>query len=169
MNAARHDGFLTSLQETSLALWVSGSPSLLGYPTILVLHTVGLAMLVGANLVVDFRMLGVARGAPWPALYPLFRLMWIGFALNAITGLLLFIADAVRKVNQPVFLVKLAFIAVAIVVLVLIQRAVRAVVQAPVPGRARREAPRGAVLVLWTGAIVAGRLVAYMPVTFIFE
>ena len=162
-------GFMTSLQETSLALWVSGSSSLLGYPTILVLHTVGLAMLVGANLVVDFRILGVARGAPWPALYPLFRLMWIGFALNAITGLLLFIADAVRKVNQPVFLVKLAFIAVAIMVLVLIQRAVGAVVQPPVPGEPGAKLLAVLSLVLWAGAIVAGRLVAYMPVTFIFE
>ena len=35
------------LQQTRLALWVSGSSSLLGYPTILTLHTIGLALLVG--------------------------------------------------------------------------------------------------------------------------
>ena len=161
--------FMTSLQETSLAQWVSGSPSLLGYPTILVLHTFGLAMLVGANLAVDLRILGIARGAPWPALYPLFRLMWLGFVLNAVTGVLLFIADAVRKVNQPIFLVKLAFIAVAIAVLVLIQRAIRAVITAPDRAEPRAKILAVLSLLLWTGAMVAGRLVAYMPVTFIFE
>ena len=161
--------FLNSLQETSLALWVSGSPSLLGYPTILVLHTVGLAMLVGANLVVDLRILGLARRAPWPALYPLFRVMWIGFAVNAVTGVLLFIADAVRKAHTPVFLVKLTFIALAIVVLVRIQRAIRGVVTASVAGEPRATFLAVLSLALWTGAIIAGRLVAYMTVPVIIE
>jgi len=41
-------------------------------------HTFGLALLVGANAVVDLRLLGVARAIPLAPLKRLFRIMWIG-------------------------------------------------------------------------------------------
>ena len=154
---------LTYLQETSLALWVLESPSLLGYPTILALHTVGLAMLVGASVAVDLRLLGVARASSLSAAIPLFRLMWVGLAINAVTGVLLFMADAVHKAGQPVFWVKLLCIAGAVAILVTIRsRVARAEpgVPTPITGRDRRLAL--ASLLLWTGAIVAGRLMAYL-------
>jgi hypothetical protein len=153
---------LTALQETRLALWVSGSASLLGYPAILTLHTIGLALLVGGAVAVDLRLLGVARAAPLDALPPLFRIMWAGLALNTVTGVLLFIADAVRKASQPVFAIKLLCIAAAVGVLVRIRAMVlhpRAAVTG-VPARARALAV--ASLVLWAGAIGAGRLMAYL-------
>ena len=84
---------------------------MLGYPAILTLHTIGLALLVGANIAVDLRLLGVARRGPLIALAPLFRVMWIGLALNTVSGILLFMADAVRKASQPIFLIKLACVA----------------------------------------------------------
>ena len=39
--------FLQRLQDSSFGVWVSTSPSILAYPTILALHPVGLAMVVG--------------------------------------------------------------------------------------------------------------------------
>jgi hypothetical protein len=154
---------LTYVQDTSLARWVLESPSLFGYPTILTLHTVGLAMLVGASVAVDLRLLGVARAGALAATTPLFRLMWIGLVINAGTGVLLFIADAVRKAEQPVFWIKLACIAGAIGVLVKVRGLVRNASSqgSPVvPDRARLLAL--ASLALWTGAIAAGRLMAYL-------
>ena len=38
--------FLQMLQDSAFGVWVSTSPSLFAYPTILMLHTVGLAMVV---------------------------------------------------------------------------------------------------------------------------
>ena len=39
-----------SLEATSLSTWLRESPSLWAFPFVLILHTVGLAFFVGANL-----------------------------------------------------------------------------------------------------------------------
>ena len=39
--------FLLRLQESNFGVWVSSAPTLFAYPTILMLHTVGLAMILG--------------------------------------------------------------------------------------------------------------------------
>jgi hypothetical protein len=80
--------FLLRLQESDFGVWVSSAPTLLAYPTILMLHTVGLAMVVGPAAVLDLRLLGVGNRLPLSALSGVFRVMWIGFAINASTGLL---------------------------------------------------------------------------------
>lgn len=153
---------LTYVQETSLALWVSGSPSLLGYPTILALHTVGLAMLVGGSVAVDLRLLGVARASSLAATRPLFRLMWTGLVINAATGTLLFIADAVHKAGQPVFWIKLACVAGGVWLVVRTAAIVAAAPDGPAPISAQGRRLALLSLALWTGAIIAGRLMAYV-------
>jgi hypothetical protein len=151
---------LTSLQETSLALWVSGSPSLLGYPTILVLHTIGLVLLVGPSVAISLRLLGVAKAAPLSAMSPFFRIMWIGLVINAVTGVLLFIADALHKAEQPVFWIKLTAIAGAVLVLLRTRRIVFGLSDGVTPSEGRGLAV--AALLFWTIAMVAGRLMAYV-------
>ena len=42
---------LQRLQDSAFSMWVVGSDSLWSYPTILTLHTVGLALIVGAAFV----------------------------------------------------------------------------------------------------------------------
>ena len=90
------------------------SPSLWAYPTVLTLHTVGLGIVVGASAVIDLRLLGYARRIRVVDLAPLFALMAWAFVLNAVTGILLFIADATTKSTQPVFYIKLALIFIAL-------------------------------------------------------
>src|SRR5262249_30925104 len=58
------------LEATALATWTRESPSLWAYPTILTLHTVGLGIVVGANAVIDFRLLGFAPRISVPSLSP---------------------------------------------------------------------------------------------------
>ena len=155
--------FLTWLQDQSIAIWVAESESLWAYPTVLALHTLGLSVLVGANVVIDFRFLGLSPTTPVAAFRSLFGLMWGAFLVNALTGVLLFMAQARIKGVSVVFYIKLAFIALAIVVLVRIRRVVFGAVaapEAPLPASAKT---LGALsLVLWTGATVAGRLMAYV-------
>jgi hypothetical protein len=93
------------------------------------------------------------------AVGPLFRLMWIGLAINAATGVLLFIADAVGKADQPIFWAKLACVAGGVWMMMRIRPMVDGA--QPVDDvRGRRLAV--ASLVLWTGAMVSGRLMAYL-------
>jgi hypothetical protein len=155
--------FFTWLQDTSFAHWVASSPSLLAYPTILTLHTVGMAIVVGTCAVMDLRLLGVGDGVPLTALQGAPRLVWTGFLINAATGLALFTTDAEHKAVQIVFFVKLALIFLALAVYARIRRLVfrrSEALTAPISSEVKALAVLS--LILWTGATVAGRLMAYL-------
>jgi hypothetical protein len=156
--------FAKWLEASALGVWTRESPSIWAYPTVLTLHTVGLGVLVGANAVIDFRLLGFAPRLPIPSLAPLYRFMWAGFAINAVSGVMLFASDATAKARQPVFYIKLTLIAVALMVTAVLRRTVE---RAPAPGDAgvsRGSGGRLAALslLLWAGVIIAGRLMAYL-------
>ena len=68
--------FLASIENSALAAWVRESSSLLAYPTILFMHTVGLGFLVGLNAAIDFRILGFARKLPLAPMESFYRIMW---------------------------------------------------------------------------------------------
>jgi len=151
------------LESTALATWTRQSPSIWAYPTILTLHTVGLGIVVGANAVIDFRLLGFAPRIGVPSLAPLFRMILWAFLLNAATGVVLFMSDATTKSQQPVFYIKLTLIALALWNTNLVRLGIRrdGPVGAPLNSpRYRRLAIVS--LVLWVGAITAGRLMAYL-------
>ena len=146
----------TSIEGTALAAWVRESPSIWAYATILTLHTVGLAIVVGANAVVDLRLLGWARSIPTQTLRSIFPIMWAGFAINFASGLLLFMADATVKSGQRVFWIKLACITLALLVAQTVAKRLRQ------QDDGNLKALAVASLFLWAGAIVAGRLMAYL-------
>jgi hypothetical protein len=156
--------FATWLQGSAVAVWTRESPSIWAYPTVLMLHTAGLGVLVGANAVIDFRLLGFAPRLPMPSLAPLYRFMWAGFAINAVTGAMLFASDATTKAAQPVFYIKLTLIVLALVVTAMIRKAVERGPASRDPDRSAAPGRRLAAcsLLLWAGAITAGRLMAYL-------
>ncbi len=149
----------TWLEATSIATWVREGESLLAFPTILTLHTFGLGMLVGAAAVVNLRLLGIGWRAPIAAFRSLFTVMWIGFWLNAITGTMLFMAQATNRGTSLFFLAKMLFVAIGVASTLLIKRRVfDGTPDATAPGRALAMVS----LVAWTAAITAGRLLAYV-------
>ena len=153
---------LTALEQSAFAVWVREATTIWAYPTILTLHTAGLAVLVGANAAFDLRLFGVGRDIALSQMERFFTVMWIGFGLNAITGAMLFAVDATTKGIATVFMYKLAFIVAGVVLMVLLRRAVygqgrdRAIVTPTAKTFA------GLSLLMWTAAIVAGRLQAYL-------
>ena len=138
--------------------------SIWAYPTILTLHTVGLGIVVGMSAVVD---LTAARlRPPYSAdasLRPLFRMIAWAFALNAATGVVLFMSDATTKVHSRCLYIKLTLIALA-----LWNTFARTGAWCRERRARRRQQqlarPDVAVtsLVLWAAAITAGRLMAYL-------
>jgi hypothetical protein len=128
------------------------------------LHTVGLALVVGPNAVLDLRVLGAAPRLPIDALRPVFRVMVIGFVINASTGLVLFVSEAAEKGLLWVFYVKLSLIALALIAAWRTRRLIfgadGSTTVREIPASAKALAILS--LVLWTGAIVAGRLMAYV-------
>lgn len=156
--------FLEWLEHTPFALWLAESESIWEYPTVLMLHTVGLALLVGSNAVLDLRILGYGRRLPLASLNVLFRIMWIGLAMNALTGMALFAAAATLKGVQVMFYVKLILIASALLVLQPLRRLVKSGSfdrDPEITNRTKAIAVCSALL--WVAAITAGRLMAYVP------
>jgi len=154
--------FFRSLQDSVFTDWFLGSDSIWTYPTVLTLHAVGMAMLVGASIVVHLRVLHVGAGFPIQRLRPLYRVIWTGFTINLISGIVLFVTEAADRVVDPVFYVKLASIALALWLGVVVKHRVIDRVDAPFERlRATHLLSLGS-LGLWTVAIVAGRLMAYL-------
>jgi hypothetical protein len=156
------DPFLLWLESTALSQWVVGSPSLLAFPGILAVHAIGMGFAVGICLALDLRILGVAPGVQIAQMRRFVPIVWVGFWLNAISGVLLLIGYPTKALTNPVFYLKLLLIAVGLVLFVRIGRRVFD----DTAGDERARLPlvkRLAVisLVCWVGAITAGRFLAY--------
>jgi hypothetical protein len=153
---------LTSLTESAFSIWLTRSESLWGYPTVLTLHTFGMMVLVGAALVINLRLLGFAADIPLPAMGRLFRVLWGAFAINAVTGTMLFIAAADTRGVQPLFWTKLALVAIGLLTTVMIRRGhFRGDVE-PVAITSTARLLAVVSVFAWIAAITAGRLLAYV-------
>lgn len=152
-----------ALENTTVALWVG--ESLWGYPFLLSLHVIGLAVVVGIFATRDLRLLGLFPGLHPAAFLPLSKLGWVGFVINAISGFLLFTSQAVTFVNNTAFLVKIGCILAGMALAGVIQARLRGELAAShgtvvISGSTRLIALFS--LSLWLGAIIAGRLIAYL-------
>ena len=153
---------LASLEHSAFSMWLLGSNSIWAYPTVLTLHTLGMMVLAGAAAMIDLRLLGFGRGIPLGSMRTLFQVVWAGLLLNAVTGSMLFVADATKRGTSVIFLVKMLLIVVGVVTIVMIKRDVFDSSAEPVTvsGTARLLALTS--LLAWSAAISTGRLLAYV-------
>ena len=154
--------FLDTIEQTRVSLWLRESESVFGFYFVLLFHTFGLSMLVGASAVLDLRILGVAPDLPLKSLKWLFRTIWVGFAINVTTGLLLVLAYPTKAFTNPVFYIKLSLVAIGLITMQKIKARVfddSVLSEVAVAPRARSMAIWS--LLVWTGALTAGRLLAY--------
>ncbi len=157
-------GVLDWLESLPLSEWVATSEA--GYPAMLSLHSIGMSAVVGLLLMLDFRVLGFGRGIPYSIYKKFMPYAWAGFALNLISGVLLFNSTANRlMINWP-FLTKMGAIVLAGGITWLLWRSIKSQDEVGADGTAA--ASRGAKLLavvsifLWFVAIVCGRLIAYV-------
>jgi hypothetical protein len=152
---------IANFEQNAFSVWVRESPSLLAFPFILYLHTLGLAMLAGLNVGLDFWLL--ARGTvPSFDLKGVYRIMWAGFAVNLLSGLALLAAYPAKALTNWVFYVKLALVVVGVFVLERLKDELTVADGAAsraVSLHGRRLATLS--LFVWAGTIFAGRLLAY--------
>jgi len=148
--------FYQALENTAFSTWVRESGSMWAYPLILTFHSIGMGMLVGFNWALDLRILGVAPQVPLMSMERYLPWAWWGFWLNAVSGVVLTIADASTKMISWVFGVKMGLIVIAVYVLIQIKR------QVFVKHASNGKVLAAASLALWAMAITAGRLMAYI-------
>ena len=202
---------LSWLESTSLAVWLQESPSIWSLPTVLTLHTAGMAglvgarwgldfrppgigprislfryrwgfstlalwlvfylvtragmaVLVGASWVLDVRLLGIGPRIPLSAYRWVFPTLAIGLFVNLVTGVLLFVKNATVWGTALPFLVKMLLVVASVVTVLPLRSLVMrgGTEQAEIDGRARLLAI--ASILAWTGAVTAGRLLAYLVV-----
>lgn len=155
--------FLTTLEQLGISTWVRESGSIWAYPTVLWLHTIGMGTVAGLIAVINLRLLGFPSGMPVKPLERLYSFAWWGFALNAVTGTLLLLADATTKLRNPTFYIKMVFILIGLMIFVSIRKKVFGdpdLDKGPLPGNTKAMA--WASMVCWLGAITSGRLMAYV-------
>ena len=117
------------------------------FPALQSVHVAGLALLVGAIVLLDLRLLGyVLRQQTVPEVSAQLR-PWIhrGLATMLVTGLILFSADTARYLRNPAFLFKMAILLLALVCQFGLRRARLAAIIS---------------LVLWTSVVLVGRAIA---------
>jgi hypothetical protein len=158
------------LEGTAPSEWIRGTPSLWGFPFILYLHTLGLALIAGLSTAVALGLLAMPARLTRSPLVQLFPLMWIGLAINAVSGLLLLIAYPAKALTNPVFYIKLAAIVVAVGIVQWLQRQLggRSAAGAGAPGGAaitdnpaRLKRAAWTLIALWLIATLTGRFLAY--------
>jgi hypothetical protein len=163
---------LTFLEDNAVSVFIREFPSVFGFPTILFLHTLGLAMVAGVSIAID---LWIVRGAAASA--PLYfmgltRTMWLGFGINLVSGLALLLAYPAKALTNWVFYFKMALVLLAVYVAARINRELTSRGGTGPAFAMTFDARRWAVvsLLLWAGAIVTGRLLAYTAdVLFAYE
>ena len=151
-----------ALQATELSQTLRASIWL--YPLINTGHVVGIALLFGAIVPLDLRLIGCWKGVPLaPLVRTLIPVAIAGLVLAVATGALLFATQPLDYVGEPLFGIKMALLGAAVINALVLRRspqwlAVR---------EARAEPPpawwiAGIVsLLLWLGVITAGRLIGY--------
>jgi hypothetical protein len=152
--------FLTSIEQMQLSTWIREGGDLYGYALILFMHTIGLGLVAGITCMMNLRLLGFTS-MPVKSLTKLYPLIWYGFYLNLVTGILLIMADATTKLMNWDFWVKMLLIFVGL----LVQKRIQAKMLAVPSDDAFPSGIRGLAwlsLACWFGAILAGRLLAYV-------
>jgi len=123
-----------------------------------------MAVLVGASWVLDMRLLGIGRRVPLSAYRWVFPVLQIGLLVNVVTGVMLFIKNATEGGTATPFLVKMLFIIASVAALAPLRSHVLRNDADNEDGGNLRNLRLLAIasILAWTGAVTAGRLLAYL-------
>ena len=151
-------GFVCSVELSSLGLWVTGgSGNYMAYPATLAAHGLGMMTVMGVVIAFNMRVLGFAKSISISAYDRLFVIGWAGFMLNLISGLLLLTGYFSTYIFQGSFQLKMALIILGGILMKAIMSGIR-------NGRDEKLTMllSAACLASWIGAVVTGRLMAYL-------
>ena len=150
--------FFKTIEESGLSVWVRDNP----FWAIISIHAIGMALLVGASVVIALRILGAARDLPLAPLHRLYAFIWAGFWVQVVSGVLLVIGYPTKSLTNLDFYLKLVLIAAGMVVMHLLRKRVfsdPAMSEADMMLRGRTLAICS--LLLWLSVVTSARLLAY--------
>jgi hypothetical protein len=137
------------------------------FPIIESVHTLGIVLVVGTISIFDLRLLGfILKGEPVSRVArKTLPVTWAGFAVMFASGLLLSISESATNYYNLAFRIKLLLLILVglnplIFHLTIYKRVGTWELDHITPWRARAAATCS--VVLWTGIIIAGRMIAYL-------
>ena len=154
--------WLQALHHWSVADYLRRS--LYAYPVVNAAHILGIALLVGAIIPVDLKILGLASGPPLgPTARALARFAATGLALAIMTGFLLFSVQPLEYAANPAFWTKVSLVGLG-TLNALALRATRTWRIAEINGEigARLKVGAAISLIIWIAAVFAGRAIAFL-------
>lgn len=152
------------LEDSSIG--ASVRESLWLFPAIETIHLLGMALLLTTIAAFDLRLLGLTlRGTPVHELARrLLPWAWAGFAVQVITGALLFSSEATKMAVNPAFRLKMLLIVLAglqaLAFRLLARRMPAWDANRPTPMTARLAGLSS--LALWIGVVAAGRWIGFI-------
>ena len=154
---------LTWLEGTAIADAIR--TSIWMYPALESAHYIGLSFLIGGIMLIDLRLLGVAKSLPMGSMIGLLPWVWAGFLINAVSGTLIFIYGATNFGPNGAFQLKMALIVLAginalLFTLIAARSGPEWIASGRVPGSVKTIAT--ASLVLWVSVATTGRWMAYI-------
>ncbi|HUF71460.1 MAG TPA: DUF6644 family protein [Gammaproteobacteria bacterium] len=155
--------FFAWLESTAIAQAIRTVPWI--YPALETAHYIGLAMLVGGIMLIDLRLLGLARRLPLRPVIGLIPWVWAGFIVNAVSGSLIFVYGATNFSGNTAFRIKMVLMLLAgvnaMIFTIAAARGGRTWLDAAsVPATIKAIAT--ASFVLWLGVLTLGRWMAYI-------
>lgn len=155
------DSYFDWLQSLPFSVWISGSDSVLGFPLVLFVHSLGMGFSAGSAFVITLRLLGIGRSLQVSALRLLATLFWGGFVLNLVSGCILFAARATLTGHIPIYYAKLGLILVGVLLFMPMRSFVNSAPRdAAIPARIKGFA--AVSLIVWVAVITTGRFIAYL-------
>jgi hypothetical protein len=152
--------FFEWCENTAIGIAIRDSRWL--FPAIEAVHLLGLAVLGGAVLLLDMRLVGLGlRRHPVPALArDLFPWMTGGLAVMLVTGVLLFLSEALKCYENVPFRLKMLFLLLAILFTFTVRRRFTASDRADTAPLASRIVALVSVS-LWSGVGLMGRAIGF--------
>src|SRR6476619_8434339 len=152
-----------ALEQSGFAAAIRQSPWL--YPAANVGHIISLMVFAGAIAVMDVRLLGgLSATAPAPLLARARNFALAGLAGMAVTGSILFSAEASHLALNPVFQLKALLVAAGLINVAIYEFWARRAVDRLAPGAAmpaRAKVTGVLSLVVWVAVAACGRSIAY--------
>lgn len=136
-----------------------------GYPIMIMLHSLGLAIMVGLSVVLSLRVLGCFTTIPYSSLQRLLKIAWIGFIINFLSGGSLFAANAEAFIVNWVFLTKMAMVIIGAILVGVMQSMINSAMSGgntDVVASTSLKVVAALAIAAWTIGMVTGRLIAYL-------
>jgi len=133
------------------------------WPASEALHFIGLCILFTVVLLLDLRILGMAKRISFPAIYQILPLGMLGFATNLVTGMVFFLATPEQYTQNPVFYWKIVFVVLGAVNVLYFM-----VIDDPWTVGSGDDAPltarimAGSAICVWVGVLFFGHMLPFL-------